>query len=469
LSCRFGAAIVSFAAIASTTQAGDGSSMRLVPLASGLNTPVFACSPPGDWSRLFIIEKTGGIRILDLATGQMLATAFLDLTSIVASDFEQGLHGLAFPSDFNTTGEFYVSFTLKPAADSVIARYRLSSDPNVADPASQEVLLRYPRPLGHYAGWIGFGPDGYLYYASGDGGTFNNPDPLNRAQDITDQPMGKILRIDVNGPDAFPVDPMKNFAIPPDNPFVGKEGDDEIWAFGLRQPWRCAFDAATGDFWIADVGQETWEEINLEPPASGGFGGGNNYGWRCMEAADCTGFGGCICGAPELLLPAFAYGHDVGCSITGGFVYRGCATPALAGRYVYADYCSGRIWSMTWDGQQAEIEEHTAELNPIEAPIATSITSFGEDATGELYVCTYGGAVFRIGAANVPDCDADGIPDACETSMQNCPDLDANGTVNSTDLAILLGAWGGSGIADLNGSGMVDSTDLAILLGAWSL
>jgi glucose/arabinose dehydrogenase len=462
------AAVAGLASIALAESGDAPSTMRLVPIASGLTVPVFVASPPNDPTRLFIVEKGGVVKILHLPTGTLLAQPFLNLSATVASDYEQGLYAIAFPADYATSGVFYLSYTVKPAADSVLARYHVTGDPNVADPISGETLLRYPRPLGHYAGWIGFGPDGFLYYGSGDGGTFNNPDPLNRSQDITDQAMGKILRIDVNGPDAYPADPMKNFAIPPGNPFIGIEGDDEIWAYGLRQPWRCSFDSATGNLWIGEVGQGTWEEINIEPPAAGGFAGGRNYGWRCMEAADCTGYRGCSCGAPELHLPAFAYGHDLGCSITGGYVYHGCSAPELEGRYLFADYCSGRIWSMGWDGVTADVIEHTDELNPIDAPVASGIVSFGEDALGEVYICTYGGTVFRIGVAEVADCDQDGLPDECETFTGNCPDLNGDGSIGSADLAILLGAWGTGGPGDLNASGTVDSADLALLLGAWS-
>lgn len=462
------AALVAGLVLVTPAAAGDPPSMRLAPVASGLTHPILVCAPAGDLDRLFIVEKDGRIKIMDLASGFIHPAPFFDGTSFIATDFERGIHAVAFAPDYATSGEFYVSYSLSPSTDSMISRFRVSADPNVADMASEEVLLRYARPLGHTGGWIGFGADGFLYYGSGDGGTFDNPDPLNRSQDIVDQPMGKVMRIDVSGGDDFPRDPKKNFAIPADNPFVGRVGDDEIWAYGIRQPWRCAFDRVTGTFFIADVGQETWEEIEIEPPATSGFAGGRNYGWKCMEADDCTGFGGCTCFSAELTSPDHAYGHDLGCSITGGVVYHGCSVPSLAGRYLFADYCSGRIWSLDWQGAAIDVQEHTDELNPIDAPVAIDIVSFGEDAAGEVYVCTWGGTVYRLGAAGVPDCDNDGRPDSCETSFGTCPDLDQNGSVGSADLAILLGAWGSSGPGDLNGNGTVGSEDIAILLGAWS-
>jgi hypothetical protein len=241
-----------------------------------------------------------------------------------------------------------------------------------------------------------FGPDGYLYIATGDGGDRFDPD--NNAQDITDNLLGKILRIDVNGDD-FPADPNRNYAIPPDNPFVDAEGDDEIWAYGLRNPWRNSFDSETGDLYIADVGQFVIEEINVQPADSAG---GENYGWDCMEGSSCTAEATCTCNDDSLTGPVHVYNHNSGrCSISGGFVYRGCAIPDLTGTYFFADYCSAQIFSLRYEnGAVSDLRERTAELAPGGGLSIDGISSFGRDSDGEIYICDiFGGEVFKI----VPD------------------------------------------------------------------
>jgi hypothetical protein len=249
---------------------------------------------------------------------------------------------------------------------------------------------------------MAFGPDGYLYIAMGDGG--DGCDPDDRAQDTTNQLLGKILRVDVNGDD-FPADADRNYAIPPDNLFVGVVGDDEIWAYGLRNPWRCAFDTLTGDLFIADVGQRTWEEINFQPSSSNG---GENYGWPCREATACSsvslceGSAFCTCDTDSLIDPVHEYRHSASprrCSITGGEVYRGCAIPDLQGTYFFADFCSAEIWSFLYNAGVTDFRDRTSELAPPPGSglDILDISSFGRDAHGELYICDHAeGEVFQI-------------------------------------------------------------------------
>jgi glucose/arabinose dehydrogenase len=392
--------------------------LTTVRVASGLSRPTFVTHAPGDFTRVFITEQTGRIRILDLQSGTVLPNPFLDLTSTVSCCGERGLLGLAFHPDYATNGFLYVTYS-NGAGDSEVARYRVLGDPatsNVADPGSSSALLTIPEPAAnHNIGWIAFGPDGYLYIGKGDGGS--SCDPNQRAQDL-DELHGKILRIDVDGGTPY--------GIPPDNPFVGGPGADEIWAYGLRNPWRNAFDPATGDLFIADVGQSQREEIDFQPAASGG---GENYGWDCMEGTECStvsgcGTAGCTCGAAGLVLPIHQYDHGSGCSITGGEVYRGNQIDGLSGTYFFADYCSARIWSFRYDGATvSEFQERTGELAPGGGLSIGSISSFGHDAFGELYISDLsGGEVFKI----IARC-GNGVTDAGE----DCDDGEQNGTGRS--------------------------------------
>jgi glucose/arabinose dehydrogenase len=293
----------------------------------------------------------------------------------------------------------------------------------------------------HNGGWLEFGPDGYLYVAQGDGGSGNDPwGAIGNGQNINVL-LGKMLRIDPSGDD-FPGDPANNYSIPVDNPFVGIAGADEIWAWGLRNPWRNSFDRLTGDLYIADVGQNVIEEINFQPVSSVG---GENYGWRCMEGFNCTGLSGCTCNAPALELPFQTYTHGGSpfrCSITGGYVYRGCAIPDLKGTYFYADHCSNQIWSLRYDGASiTAFQDRTSELDPAGALSIVSVSSFGEDANGEMYICDLnGGEVFRIipAAGQVNDCCM--IEDA---------DVNDDGIVDLADLSMILFGLGPSGY-DLN-------------------
>jgi glucose/arabinose dehydrogenase len=347
----------------------------LEAVATGLAFPLYLTAPPGD-PRLFIVEKGGAIRVV--RDGAPLAAPFLDLGGQVSTGGEQGLLGLAFPPDYMTSGRFFVHYT-DLAGDTRLSGFRVSADPDVADPASEAVIFTADQPFGnHNGGQIAFGPDGYLYLGLGDGGGAG--DPLGNGQSLA-EPLGAILRIDPAGGTPY--------AVPADNPFVGAEGArPEIWSYGLRNPWRFSFDRGTGDLYVGDVGQGQWEEIDVATAAEGG-GRGINYGWSIMEGRHCLSGDSCT---PEgLALPVVEYGHGSGCSVTGGYVYRGAAIPALQGHYFYADYCRGWVRSFRLEGGAAVDEAEWSTLRP-GGPVA----SFGEDAAGELYVVAGGGQVFRI-------------------------------------------------------------------------
>src|SRR5262245_37338533 len=351
--------------------------VSLQPLVGGLAN-ITAIANAGDGSgRLFVALQAGQIRVV--AGGALLPTPFLDISGPVLSGGERGLLGLAFHPRYETNGFFYVFFTRDTDGALVIQRYSVSANPNVADPATGVPLLIIPHPdaANHNGGQIKFGPDGFLYIAAGDGGS-----TPNRAQEL-DSLLGKLLRIDVDH-----TDPGLQYAIPPTNPFVGTPGArGEIWAWGLRNPFRFTFDRATGDLFIGDVGAGMWEEVDFQPAGSPG---GQNYGWPIMEGNHCLGQP--TCDQTGLVLPIIEYQHLGGnCSITGGYRYRGTANTAPAGTYFFADFCTGIIWTATrnpngtWTSTQA-----------LDAPFM--ISTFGEDELGELYVAQYGGngAVHRI-------------------------------------------------------------------------
>lgn len=365
--------------------------------AGGLNRPVYLTTPAGDNSRLFVLEQhTGRIRIVDKTTGQVSPTPFLEIPD-VSDGNEQGLLGLAFAPDYAQSGRFFVNYT-DAVGNTQVVGYRVSSsNPNQADPRSATPILSITQPqANHNGGWIGFGPkDGYLYIATGDGGAGNDMGPGHTAetgngQDITNNLLGKMLRIDVSR-DAFPSDVNRNYAIPTNNPFVGKDGDDEIWAYGLRNPWRSSFDRQTGDFYMADVGQVAREEVNFQPANSNG---GQNYGWRLREGTIATP----TVGGPKpagVVDPVFEYGRDAGFSITGGYVYRG-PIPELQGQYFAADFVTNKVWTMQVSGQTAiDVEERTDNILTRYGKVS-SIASFGEDNDGNLYVVNLGGLIYRL-------------------------------------------------------------------------
>ncbi|KAA0221546.1 MAG: PQQ-dependent sugar dehydrogenase [Phycisphaerae bacterium] len=377
-----------------------GQEISAVRIASGLSRPVFVTAPAGDTNRIFIVEQrsgsTGRVRIYKFDSGQVLGTPYLSVT--VSTGSEQGLLGLAFHPDYANNGYVYVNYT-RSDGDTVIQRFTVSGNPDVVDSGSGQIVMIIDQPFSnHNGGYLAFGPDGYLYIPTGDGGSAN--DPGNRAQNINEL-LGKILRIDVNGDD-FPADPNKNYANPAGNPYVGVDGLDEIWAIGLRNPWRGDFDNQTGDFYMGDVGQDAREEIDFQPASSTG---GENYGWRCKEGTRCTGLTGCSCADTTLVDPIYEYNQGPGCSVTGGVVYRGGAFPALSGTYFFSDFCDSRIFSFRYDGSNVtEFTNRTSQLIPDIGTI-DSVSSFGEDAFGEMYICDLEGEVFKMVPLDDITCD----------------------------------------------------------------
>ena len=355
-------------------------SIALEPIAGGFDQPVHVTGPNDGSGRLFVVERPGRIRIV--ADGEVLPEPFLDIASLVESGgSEQGLLSVAFPPDFAASGQLYVYYTARSdegVGDNTIARYTVSADdPHRADPESGEVLLAVPDfRVNHNGGQLQFGPDGMLYAGFGDGGGAGDPD--GNAQDPTTL-LGSLVRIDPAG--------GAPYAIPPDNPFAdGQGGAPETWVWGLRNPWRFSFDRETGDLWIADVGQAAREEVNRLPPDAAA---GANLGWNIMEGTLCFRADGCD--ADGLILPVVDYPANIGCAVTGGYVYRGEREPALSGVYLFADVCSGLVWGL---GRDANGD--WALSQPVDTDLR--ISSFGEDAAGELYLVDLSGGLFRVTA-----------------------------------------------------------------------
>ena len=360
---------------------------------SGLEDPL-GIVDAGDFSgRLFIVLQPGQVVILN--NGDVSGTPFLDIRERIRSGGERGLLGLAFHPQYQSNGFFYVNYT-DLQGRTVISRFQVSADPNIANNQSEHLLLTIEQPFAnHNGGQIQFGHDGFLYVGTGDGGA--GGDPQNHAQNLGSL-LGKMLRIDVNGDD-FPTDQERNYVIPATNPFVDNPGaQNEIWAYGLRNPWRFSFDRVTGALFIGDVGQGIWEEINRQSPTSAG---GENYGWRFMEATHCFDPAD-NCARPGLALPIIEYPHNrgdefLGCAVIGGYQYRGTAIPQLSGRYIYGDFCSGKIWAA-----RESNGKWTADLL---VDSDRSITSFGEDETGVIYVSdSRTGSILRMVGPRVGGC-----------------------------------------------------------------
>ncbi|HZI66746.1 MAG TPA: PQQ-dependent sugar dehydrogenase [Thermoanaerobaculia bacterium] len=416
-------------------RAQGGPEIALEPLATGLAQPT-AIAHAGD-ARLFLTLQRG--RIVVFENGAVRPTAFLDVTPLVSCCGERGLLGLAFHPRYAENGLFFVNYT-NTGGNTVVARYRVSAaDRNVADPSSAATLLTIAQPFAnHNGGHLAFGPDGYLYVGMGDGGSGNDPMCAGQRDDTL---LGKMLRIDVDANAGAP--PF--YGIPPDNPFAAPGGArDEIWAKGLRNPWRFSFDRATGDLYIGDVGQGSREEIDFQPAGSAG---GENYGWKMMEGTLCTGgTSGCpsgvaACNAPSLTLPILEYSHSSGdCSVTGGYVYRGRLYPRLTGTYFYGDYCTGKVWGAVRDGGS-----WTTRLY---AQRASNLTTFGEDSAGELYLATEAGVLARVADAN---------PMApTVTAMEP-----ASGSARGGDVVVLTGGGFATGAAVTFGG--APGTDVAVL------
>ena len=397
--------------------------VTLTGVATNLEAPVhIACAGDGR-GRLFIVEQRGRIRVME--GGVLLPQPFLIITNRVLYGGERGLLSAAFPPGFAEKQYFYVNYTRTNGGPSVVSRFFVTAtNRNLADPQSEERLLTVEQPFAnHNGGQLAFSPaDGYLYVGLGDGGSGNDPQTNGQK---TGTLLGKILRLEVEPANGT------NYAIPGTNPFGGNPAyRPEIWALGLRNPWRFSFDRLTGDLFIADVGQSNWEEINFQPAASPG---GENYGWRILEGSHCTGLDPCTTNG--LTLPAWEYDHALGCSVTGGEVYRGKVWSPMYGTYLYADYCTGRLWGLrpeggTWTNAQL-----------FDAPF--SVSTFGSDEYGEIYLTDFSsGRVLRVDEV-YNDHDEDGLPDAWENyhgfSTNNPPstgdDFDGDGSPDAAEYA----------------------------------
>jgi len=370
------AAILTLACHSDSTGPGGGGlppglTLKLDPfISSGLSAPVFLTQPLND-GRIFVVEQAGRIRVI--RNGVLQATPFLDISSRVLSGGERGLLSVAFHPQYATNHYFYVYFTTQTNGDIRIERFT-STSAEVADPTSSKLIITAPHSTydNHNGGLVSFGPDGMLYAGLGDGG--NGGDPLGNGQNFNSL-LGSLLRLDVDHGDPY--------AIPADNPFVGQANHrGEVWAKGLRNPWRYAFDATTSLLYIADVGQGLHEEVDVEPANSGGL----NYGWNIMEGASC--YNASSCSQTGLTLPVIDYGHNGPCSITGGYVYRGSAIPGIRGHYFYSDYCAGFLKSFRYENGAAVDQKDWGLTNDF-------VTSFGLDFAGEMYMMS-GNSILKL-------------------------------------------------------------------------
>jgi glucose/arabinose dehydrogenase len=352
----------------------DAAGYAWVPIAEGFNGPILVTNAGDGSNRLFVVEQPGVIKVIQ--DGATLETPFLDINEEVGNaGNEQGLLGLAFHPDYESNGVFYVNYT-NVTGDTVVSRFNVSADPNVADPASEVHILEVHQPYeNHNGGNLVFGPDGYLYIGLGDGGSGGDPQGNGQNMDVL---LGKMLRVDVNSGDPY--------GIPTDNPFANGGGAPEVWASGLRNPWRYSFDRLTGDLYIGDVGQGEWEEIDFLPA---GIVGGSNFGWNYYEGNHRYQDTPPV--SVQFIMPVTDYRHESRCSVTGGFVYRGATLPEWDGIYFYGDYCSGEVFGLfqapdgTWNTQVLFMT-------------GAFITSFGEDEVGELYFSDRGGSIFQLQA-----------------------------------------------------------------------
>jgi glucose/arabinose dehydrogenase len=361
----------------------ESRNLTLVPVVKGLKEPTYIVEPPDGSHRLFVLERGGLVRVAS-AEGKLRGTPFLDLSQQVSLSSEEGLLGLAFHPAFSRNGYVYVAYTAIDWSLQVV-RYSASREhPDVVDPATEQTVLVVPkRNKYHNGGMLAFGPDGYLYISIGD------DEAPQRAQDLGSL-TGKILRLDV--------DSSEPYAIPPTNPFVGTDARGEVWVYGLRNPWRFSFDRATGDLWIGDVhhvdgeqGQD-WETVEFQPAGSAG---GENYGFPMQATFHCADIA--TCQPPGVTLPVSHYTHGMNCSITGGYVYRGKSAPALTGAYLFGDYCTGGVFAVTGSVDAGWSQRMELGFQPIK------ISSFGEDAEGEVYVVDIqGGSIYRVADGSLP-------------------------------------------------------------------
>ncbi len=455
------AAVIGLSAlIASTASAGVTAIKPKLVIGTGLAYPTCITSAPGDTTRIFVLEKAGRIRIIKIGipTPTLNAASFLDIDALVtggaSSSDEQGLLGMAFDPDYTNNGQFYVYYT--GASTNVVARYmRSATNPDLAQ-TTGVVLMSWSDPYSnHNGGCIHFKPGTRdLYIGTGDGGSAN--DPSGNSQNLLSK-LGKMHRITPTVGGASPY-----HTIPAGNPFVGGTStvDDSVWAYGLRNPWRWCFDSANGDMYIADVGQNAVEEVDYAPS---NVAGGRNYGWRCTEGTSCTGLSGCTCNGTTLTAPVRTYTHSAagGYSITGGNVYRGCAMPDMQGIYFYVDYSSNNSWSFKMvAGVVTEFVTRNSELQvALGGQAVNTVSAFGEDANGEIYMADHGGQIYKI----VP---ASGEVVCAPPPPENPADLNNDGYVDGADLTQLLSCWAGT-CGDVNGDGYTDGADLTQLLSAW--
>ncbi|MBT8485300.1 MAG: PQQ-dependent sugar dehydrogenase [Phycisphaerae bacterium] len=428
--------------------ADAGVSTERITTAGQIERGTEVTSAPGDHTRLFILERPGRVRVVNLKTNTLREEPFLAIEDRVSDVHDEfGLFGLAFHPAYRENGLFFVSY-LNNDGDTTIRRYTVSDDPDRAHvQTGVDILTIDQTQLGHAATWIAFGPrDGYLYISVGDG--VASCGAATHAQDVDDL-RGKLLRIDVDGTGA----PGGLYGIPADNPFADTPGADEVWALGLRNPWGCAFDRLTGDLYIADVGAAQTEELNIQPAASAG---GENYGWNCREGTGCSPCG-CDCGGGVTLTsPVYQYAHGPRCCVVGGIVYRGSRIPAEDGNYFFSDLCSNEIWSIRWDGGGFPNPiAREDELAPATG-LLTTITNFGEDAWGAMYIVEDSGEVWRMYDP--------------ETPIQ-WADTNADGDVSFQDLLIVLNEWGPcvGCRGDVLGNDDVGLEDLLQVLVDWTL
>ncbi len=456
------ALIVGLTAIISSSAFAGITPIRPKLVVTGLSLPTCIASAPGDKTRLFVIEKRGTIRIIDLttATPTLLTTPFLDIDALVNGSQtvgdELGMLGLAFDPEYSTNGQFYVYYTAgaSSAYTNNLARYTVSaSNPNIAN-STGVVMMTWADPYSsHNGGCIHFKPGTRnLYMGTGDGGSAN--DPQANSQNLLSR-HGKMHRITPTVGGTTPY-----YTIPSGNPFLGgtTTADDTIWSYGLRNPWRWSFDRANGDMYIADVGQNAAEEVDYEPSNAVG---GRNYGWRCTEGTVCTGLTGCTCNGTTLTAPVRTYAHNSagGYSITGGFVYRGCAMPNMQGIYFYADYSTNNSWSMKMvSGAVTEFVTRNSELQlALGGQTVNQISAFGEDDNAEMYIADLGGQIYKI------------VPASGEvvcTPPGNPADLNGDGFIDGGDLTVLLSCWATT-CGDVNQDGFTDGGDLTELLSNW--
>jgi glucose/arabinose dehydrogenase len=353
--------------------------VRLEAVVAGLDSPIGTTNAGDGSGRLFVNEQAGRIRVVN-PDGTLRDRDFVDISDRVESGGERGLLGLAFHPDFASNGRVFVHYSRRGDGATVISELTASPDHSSADPGSERIIFTLDQPFAnHNGGEIAFGPDGYLYIGLGDGGSGGDPFGNGQNRQVL---LGKILRIDVDGAHAA----GKQYAIPETNPYAPGgiapgAGLPEIWAYGLRNPWRFSFDRATADLYIGDVGQNRWEEIDRQPAASRG---GENYGWNPVEGTHCFG----VCDSVTSVPPVAEYSHDEGCSVTGGYVYRGTQQPSMAGTYLFSDYCSGTIWTLSTDGGVTPRVLAQSGLN---------VSSFGEGEDGEIYLVDLSaGGLYRL-------------------------------------------------------------------------